>query len=329
MSRALVGLGSNLGDRAATLAAAVTALDATPGITVQATSSWHQTAPVGGPTGQSPFLNAAAVLETSLGPEALLDELQRIESALGRRREAHWGPRTLDLDLLLYDDLAIDTPRLSVPHPWLPVRRFVLAPAVEVAADWLHPQVGWTLERLLAHLYTAPNYLALCGPPGVGKTAAARQLAAARGIRLLCDSTAEDLGVVPPPDPTGLFWTTEIEFLAKRQQVLTSETWEQTQGWAVSDFWFDQGLAYAALHLSADELIRYRELWKAAASTVVTPKLSVLLDSPHEMNADDSRLRNSIAELATQPGHGPVLRLREPDSATIVAQLGAAIDAMQ
>jgi 2-amino-4-hydroxy-6-hydroxymethyldihydropteridine diphosphokinase len=329
MYRALVGLGSNLGDRVATLAAAVTALGVTPGIIVQVTSSWHQTSPVGGPAGQLPFLNGAVLLETSLGPEALLDELQRIETSLGRRREAHWGPRTLDLDLLLHDDQVIDTPRLVVPHPWLAVRRFVLEPAVEVAADWLHPQIGWTLERLLSHLNTAPNYLALCGLPGVGKTAAARQLAAARGIRWLGDPIAENLVTLPHPDPTGPFWPAEIEFLAKRQQMLAAETWEPTQAWAVSDFWLGQGLAYAALRLSAEDLSRYRELWQVAANAVIAPKLLALLDPPQEINAERNRLRNEIAALAMHRGCGPVLRLRETDSAKIAAQLSAAIDAMQ
>jgi 2-amino-4-hydroxy-6-hydroxymethyldihydropteridine diphosphokinase len=328
MSRALVGLGSNLGDRAAILSAAVKSLGDTAGVIVQARSSWHPTAPVGGPPGQPAFLNAAALLETSLDPEALLDVLQHIETAAGRRREAPWGPRTLDLDLLLYDDRVLESPRLVVPHPWLAVRRFVLAPAVEIAADWLHPALGWTLERLFAHLNTAPNYLALCGIPGVGKTTASVQLALARGARLLADSKAESPDQAAA-DPAGLFWRTEIEFLAKRQQLLAAETWEQTPGWAVSDFWIGQGLAYAARQLSANEFDRYRDLWRATASTVVAPKLLVLLDPPQEARFDQDGLRSRIEELAMQPGRGPLLRLRETDKATVVARLNAAIDAMQ
>ena len=280
VSPRLVGLGSNLGDRVAILSAALASLGNTPGTIVRATSSWHQTSPVGGPSDQPAFLNAAALLETSLAPEALLDALQYIEAVSGRRREAHWGPRTLDLDLLLYDDQVIESPRLVVPHPWLVVRRFALAPAAEIAPDWLHPVVGWPLQRLLAHLDTSPNYLALCGVPGVGKTAACEQLASARGISLVLESLANIPDVVATGDPAGLFWRTEIEFLAKRQHLLAAETWRQTQGWAVSDFWIGQGLAYAARELSTDELDRYRELWQATANTVVAPKLLVWLDPP-------------------------------------------------
>ena len=87
-----------------------------------------------------------------------------------------WGARTLDLDLLLFDDLVIETPRLVVPHPWLPVRRFVLAPAVEVAAGWPHPVSGWTLARLLSHLNTAPNYIAAVRAAGRRQDARGRRI---------------------------------------------------------------------------------------------------------------------------------------------------------
>ena len=288
MSRVLVGLGSNLGDRAATLSAAIAALGSMPGVIVQATSAWHEMPSVGGPADQPPYLNAAVVLETSLDPGALLTEFQRIESALGRRRDVHWGPRSLDLDLLLFDDRVIETPRLVVPHPWLAVRRFVLAPAVEIAADWLHPVVGWTLGRLLAHLSTAANYLAIGGVPRVGKTLAAETLADASGVRLLRNPAIETDATAL--DPTGLLWNTEIEFLAERRRLLAAETWGPAGDWTVSDFWFGQGLAYAALRLAPDELARYRERWLKAADVVVAPKLLVWLDPPRETTLESGSL---------------------------------------
>jgi len=128
---AYIALGSNLGDRAAHLRFALDSLAATPGLRVLRTSSFHETAPVGGPPGQGPYLNAAALLETTLSPRALLDTLLAIESQAGRTRSIPNAPRTLDLDLLLYSDVAISEPDLHVPHPRMWGRSFVVQPLSE------------------------------------------------------------------------------------------------------------------------------------------------------------------------------------------------------
>jgi 2-amino-4-hydroxy-6-hydroxymethyldihydropteridine diphosphokinase len=151
-SRALIGLGSNLGDRRATLEAAIAALDATPGVRVGRVSAFHETEPVGGPPGQGAYLNAAALLETTLGPLELLPVLQAIEARFGRVRGIRWGERTLDLDLLLFDDRIIQTPELSIPHPRLMERRFVLEPLAEVAPQAVEPRTRRTVSELLAEL---------------------------------------------------------------------------------------------------------------------------------------------------------------------------------
>jgi 2-amino-4-hydroxy-6-hydroxymethyldihydropteridine diphosphokinase len=98
-----------------------------------------ETDPVGGPDDQGPYLNMAAVIETELDPYALIRRLQRIEAEAGRQRVIHWGPRTLDLDLLFYDDVTITGSELTVPHPRYAERRFVLAPLAEVAPDYCPP----------------------------------------------------------------------------------------------------------------------------------------------------------------------------------------------
>lgn len=133
MARAYIGLGANLGDLPRTLRAALEALDGLPQTRVEAVSSAWRSAPVdaGGPD----YLNAVARLETSLEPEALLDALQAIELSNGRERPYVNAPRTLDLDLLLYGDEQIRTTRLTVPHPRLHERAFVLRPLLEVAAE--------------------------------------------------------------------------------------------------------------------------------------------------------------------------------------------------
>ena len=142
MTRAFVGLGANLGDRERTLHAAVDALAAEPGIELVAASTLRETEPVG--VGEQPrFLNGAAELETSLGARELLDRLLAIEQGFGRvRTPGEHGPRTLDLDLLLYGDDVIDEPGLTVPHPRLHERRFVLEPLAELAPNLVVPGRG-------------------------------------------------------------------------------------------------------------------------------------------------------------------------------------------
>ncbi len=158
-----IGLGSNLGDRRAILDGAIRALSETPGVTLDAVSAYHETAPVGGPPGQGPFLNAAAALRTSLEPAALHARLREMESEAGRVRRVRWGERTLDLDLLLYDDLLLDTPDLALPHPRFALRRFVLSPLSEIAPDALDPMTGQTVSNLLANLDRRPSRVAVLG----------------------------------------------------------------------------------------------------------------------------------------------------------------------
>ena len=150
MTRAHVGLGSNLGDRMAFLDAAVRALDADEHTHVMAVSKVYETEPVGGPE-QGPYLNAVVVLETDRDPHNLLRMLQEIERLLGRVREERWGPRTADLDLLLYDGPPIDDPGLVVPHPRLTERGFVLVPLVDADPVAALPD-GTTAFEILARL---------------------------------------------------------------------------------------------------------------------------------------------------------------------------------
>jgi 2-amino-4-hydroxy-6-hydroxymethyldihydropteridine diphosphokinase len=129
---AYIALGSNLADRAATLESAITQLDALIGVRVLGRSSFHETRAVGGPQDQPDYLNAVVRVRTSIGPAALLASLLRIEADHGRVRGAPHGPRTLDLDLLLFGDIRSDDPALRLPHPRMWQRRFVLDPLAEV-----------------------------------------------------------------------------------------------------------------------------------------------------------------------------------------------------
>lgn len=145
MTRAYVGVGANLGDRRATIEAAVAAL---PGVV--AVSALRETEPVG-VVGQQSFLNGAVALETELSPRELLQTLLEVERSLGRERRERWGPRTIDLDLLLYGEETIDEPGLTVPHPRLHERRFALEPLAELEPELVVPGRG-RLADLLAEL---------------------------------------------------------------------------------------------------------------------------------------------------------------------------------
>jgi len=152
-ARAYVGLGSNLGDREQTLRSAVDALRAAPGVEVVSVSGLIDTEPVGF-LDQPRFLNGVAALDTTLPAEALLELLLEVERHFGRSREGvpPAGPRTLDLDLLLYGDAEIDEPGLQVPHPRMHERRFVLAPLAEIAPELRIPGRG-EVQTLLARLH--------------------------------------------------------------------------------------------------------------------------------------------------------------------------------
>lgn len=130
--RAYVGLGSNLGDRESVIADAVSALGSHPEIEVLRVSTLRETEPWG-PIDQPRFLNGAVAVDTTLAPRALLGVLLDVERGLGRVRHERWGPRTIDLDLLLYGDTVVDEPGLTVPHPRLRERAFVLEPLLEIA----------------------------------------------------------------------------------------------------------------------------------------------------------------------------------------------------
>jgi len=152
MTTVYLGLGSNMGDRRRNLEAALDALRAHPQIAVTAVSSFLETDPVGGPPGQGKFLNAAAKIETDLSPEALLEELKRVERALGRREGPRWGPREIDLDILLCGNTILDTEALTIPHPRMRERRFVLEPLAEIAPAARDPVTGLSVRELLALL---------------------------------------------------------------------------------------------------------------------------------------------------------------------------------
>jgi 2-amino-4-hydroxy-6-hydroxymethyldihydropteridine diphosphokinase len=145
--RSAVALGSNIGDSQTILEAAIATLAQTPGIYLESRSNWYETKAVGPP--QPDYLNGCITLQVEILPHQLLEILLGIEQQFGRVRQKRWGPRILDLDLLLFDDFILDTPNLQIPHPRMRDRAFVLVPLAEIAPDWIEPVSGCVIKELL------------------------------------------------------------------------------------------------------------------------------------------------------------------------------------
>jgi len=152
MSITYLGLGSNLGDRAANLRAAVSALP--PEVSVLAESAVYETPPWG-VEDQPGFLNMALKAETNLAPAALRDHVKSIEHEVGRTETFRWGPRVIDIDILLYDDRIVDIPKLVIPHAQMHKRPFVLVPMASIAPDVVHPALGLSMRELLQYVDTS------------------------------------------------------------------------------------------------------------------------------------------------------------------------------
>jgi len=153
MPSCAIALGSNLGDSRALLEAALVALDSAVGVSLQRRSRWYRTLAVGPP--QPDYLNGCAILQVERSPQELLSLLLATEDRFGRVRQQRWGARTLDLDLLLYDELVLHTPELEIPHPRMHQRAFVLVPLAEISPHRRHPQSGKTIGELLQSVDTS------------------------------------------------------------------------------------------------------------------------------------------------------------------------------
>ena len=316
MARCLVGCGSNLGRRREQLDRAVELLRFMPGVRMLAVSRFRETRPVGGPVGQSPYLNGACLLETDLGPHDVLGMLAAVENTLHRERTERWGERTLDLDLLLYDDLVIDDTALTVPHPRMTTRRFVLEPAVEIAADVRHPLAACSLRTLLDNISAPHPLVAVVGVPGSG----AAEVAAAVGDAVLARLIHAPRTLPLPTPATGpqawhdlvAAWTAPLEAVA----------WPDDPHGTVIDYCLDAIAAAAAADLAPTEAARLDAALDRAARRVPVPHVVILLVASADVLAE------RVAECVRDGGSAASL---QPATATLCGPpaTGAALASLQ
>ena len=304
MAHCLLALGSNLGDRWENLSRATGAVASLSGSQLLARSQWHETTPIGGPSGQGAFLNGSLVVDTRLGPAELSNAVHDIERQVGRQRVVRWEARAIDIDLVLYDRLRIESPELTIPHPRLSFRRFVLEPACEIAGSMVDPASGWTLAELLRHLDNSPRYVAVTA----AKPESARRLAA-EICRVLGSPQLESLLPIAASGPDSPS-TKKVELTP----ALRASNWRQVPELAarllgeaepalppvVSSFWCD-----------------------AAPPGLVRPAVVIAWEIP-----DSTMAHAEFRENLERPGHGPLARIEGEDFSAVLSEAIAAVRAV-
>ena len=293
-SLAIIGMGSNQGDREATLDEAVALIKAEPHFHLWTVSKYYETVPVGGPPGQAPFLNAALLTEPTLDPLSLLERLHAIEARLGRVREERWGARTLDLDLLLYGQEVRRTPQVTLPHPRLPFRRFALVPTVEIAPWMVDPLTGRTVNELLGDLDRRPSLVAVAAadPDDPAAVALASEVHAGVVKALEADPLrrAEDQGATSSDYPSDLRDRTLAAVQAAALRIAEWKWAKRELGdrWVAADFSLDLALQRALAIPAAEgapvggwkaawNLFTYERAARAAVEQALAPTFVVLI----------------------------------------------------
>lgn len=305
---AYIGLGSNLGDRAASIRGALKMLAGVEHVEVDRVSDLSETAPLGG-SDQPDYLNAVAEIKTTLTAEDLHKKLADIETALGRVRTEKWSPRIIDLDLLLFGSESINTPNLTVPHPQMHLRSFVLSGLCRLNPDLPHPVIKEPVSELAARLGGAdfvpnpnrPQLASVAGIIGVGKTTLAKKLSNSLRSKLLLEPY--DKNPFLPDVYAGkkeLALDSQLYFLNSRIEQLNPQALPTGQT-AVSDYIFDKELIYAKRLLNPQQLASYEKSYLPAAAKVATPVLVIYLHDSAKKCLDRIHTRNRPYEQVISP----------------------------
>lgn len=309
MVRAYLGLGSNLGDSRKHLHDAIGKLEQAEGIHVEQASKFIVT-PALGNTEQPDFLNAVVRINTSLSLEQLFQRTRMIEDQAGRVRTGEkWAPRTLDIDILLYGDEIVDSPTLTIPHPQMHLRTFVLKPLLELDAKLHHPGFKRPFADLLERLNgqdffvnpKKPKFISVAGLIGVGKTTLANALSDLFGCR--CIEEAYDKNPFLPKvygGETDLALDSQLFFLKSRIEQLSSRNFEAGE-FAITDYIFEKELIYSQTLLSPDQYNQYRQEYEENAPRVIRPALVLYLKASIEKCLERIHFRNRPYEQKIRP----------------------------
>lgn len=284
LTTAYVGLGSNLGDRHNSIRSALKILAQADHIEVARVSDLIETASLGD-SDQPDYLNAVAEITTTRSAEDLYYRLTDIETSLGRVRAQKWSPRIIDLDLLLFGLYVINTPELTVPHPQMHLRSFVLSPLSQLNPQFLHPVLKEPVSELAARLNGAdfapnpnlPQLISIAGVIGVGKTTLAQKLSNSLNCKLLLEPY--DKNPYLPDVYAGkkeLALHSQLYFLNSRIDQLNPGALTTGQV-AVTDYIFDKELIYARRLLNPQQLASYEKTYQPSAGKVATPVLIIYL----------------------------------------------------
>jgi 2-amino-4-hydroxy-6-hydroxymethyldihydropteridine diphosphokinase len=308
MTTTYIGLGSNIGDRNSYIDKALKMLTETDRTRIVRTSDLNETEPLGA-ADHPRYLNGVVEVETILSAEDLYRRMAEVENALGRERPDQWAPRTIDLDLLLFGGTIINTDDLTVPHPQMHLRSFVLSGMCQLNPDLSHPVLKESMNVLSSRLAgrdfardpDRPQLVSIAGIIGVGKTTLAKKLAQALDCRPIFE--AYDKNPFLPDVYAGhgqLALDSQLFFLTSRLEQLSAEALTGPDI-IVSDYVFDKELIYARCLLDKRQLTLYEKLYEAINSDITAPVLVIYLKDSTDRCLERIHKRNRPYEQAIEP----------------------------
>lgn len=311
--------GSNMGDRAENLRAALAHIGQSAGRVLQSSSVYQTQA--WGLTEQPDFLNQVVQIATTLSPQTLLEAALLIEKSMGRERREKWGSRVIDIDILFYDDAVLHEENLHIPHPQLHLRNFVLAPLCEIAPDLVHPELNKNIRQLLlespdsltTETYTPARprplpypFIVVEGNIGAGKTTLCQMLARDYGSRLILEQFAEN-PFLPYfyNNPERYAFPVELFFMTERHKQLQEELQQQSlfEASIIADYFFLKTLLFAKNNLPEEEYRLFQRLFSVLNAAFPKPDLLVFLHRPVESLMHNIKKRGRSYEQDISPDY--------------------------